>query len=71
MTVAEQIIHQVQTLPEAVQAEILDFVQYLKSKMEKGCSENVAWSDLSLTNAMRDMESEPSAYTLDDIKESL
>ena len=71
MTVAEQIIDHIKSLPEAVQAEVLDFVCYLEAKRKKGESENVEWSNLSLSQAMRGMESESSPYSLDDVKENL
>ena len=71
MTVAEQIIDHIKSLPEAVQAEVLDFVCYLKTKRNMAKSENVEWSDLSLSQAIRGMESESSPYSLDDVKENL
>lgn len=67
MTVTEQIIKHVKTLPEAVQAEVLDFVEYLEAKTEMAKSERTEWSDLSLSQAMRGMESESSPYSLDDM----
>jgi hypothetical protein len=69
MSVADEIIKHVKTLPESAQAEILDFVEYLKSKTQKAKTEKTDWSDLSLSQAMRGMESEPSLYSLDDINE--
>lgn len=71
MTVTEQIIEHVKILPEAVQAEILNFVEYLESKTEKAKNEKTQWSDFSLSQAMRGMESESSPYSLADIKENL
>ncbi|MEA1951078.1 MAG: DUF2281 domain-containing protein [Planctomycetota bacterium] len=71
MTVAEQIINHIKSMPEAVQAEVLDFVCYLETKREKAKTENTEWSDLSLSHAMRGMESESSLYSLDDVKENL
>ncbi len=71
MTVTEQIIKHVKTLPDAVQVEILDFVEYLESKTKKAKSERVDWSELSLSQAMRGIESETSPYSLDDVKEKL
>jgi len=63
MTVAEQIVQHLNTLPETAQAEVLDFVEFLESR-----SNNANWSGFSLTQAMRGMESEESPYSLNDIK---
>lgn len=35
MTVAEKILQRIQGLPESLQAEVLDFVEYLASKVKK------------------------------------
>ena len=71
MTVTEEIIKHVKTLPDAVQAEILDYVEYLESKTKKAKDEKSKWSDFSLSRAMRGIESEISLYSLDDVKEKL
>jgi len=63
MTVAELIMQHGNTLPEVDQSEVLDFVEYLESR-----SDRTNWSELSLSQAMRGMESEKSIYSLDDIK---
>ena len=72
MTTADQISQHLQTLPEPVLREVLDFVEFLKSrhKISKAREEDTMWTDLSLTSAMRGMEDEESPYTLTDIKES-
>jgi hypothetical protein len=36
MSLPEYIIKHIQNLPEAFQAEVLDFVEYLESKINKG-----------------------------------
>jgi len=64
MKVSEQIIQHVNMLPEAAQSEVLDFVEYLELK-----SDRANWSELSMSQAMRGMESEASLYSLNDIKE--
>ena len=69
MTVTEQIIERVKALPEAVQAEVLDFVEFLEAKTDT--SSNFTWSRFSLSQAMRGMESESTLYSLDDVKDSL
>lgn len=68
MSLAETIIKHIQTLPESKQVEILDFVEYLRSKVEK--QEIKDWTDLSLSSAMRGMEDEQTPYSLNDLKES-
>ena len=35
MTLTEEILQHVQTLPESVKAEVLDFVEYLELKARK------------------------------------
>lgn len=72
MSLAENIIKHIQNLPESFQAEVLDFVEYLESKINKGKKyegEETDWSELSLSFAMRDMEDEYSPYSLNDLKE--
>ncbi len=67
MSLAEKIIKNIQALPESKQVEVLDFVEYLRSNVEK--QERKDWTDLSLSSAMRGMEDEKSPYSLDDLKE--
>jgi hypothetical protein len=72
MAVAERIIQRVQRLPEREQAVVLDFVDYLLAKAERAHSreEERAWSEESLTLAMRGMEAEPGPdYTAGDVQE--
>ena len=71
MTVTEQIIKHVKTLPETIQAEVLHFIEFLELKEETDKKERADWSNLSLSQAMRGIESEASPYSLDDIKEKL
>jgi hypothetical protein len=68
MSIAEAIIKDVQALSESKQVEVLDFVQYLRSKAEKQEIKDLA--DFSLSSAMRGMEDEEAPYSLNDIKES-
>lgn len=68
MTLTEEIIQHVQTLPDPLKAEVLDFVEYLEIKSKK-VEEETDWSALSLSSAMRGMEKETSPYTVSDIKE--
>jgi hypothetical protein len=65
MSLEEKIIRHAQDLPESQKAEVLDFVEYLRTKIdEKG------WSEFSLSSAMRDLGDEDSPYSLDDLQES-
>ena len=50
----------VSSLPESKQLEVLDFVEYLKLKIEK--EENSDWSNFSISSAMRGMENEDQNY---------
>ena len=68
MSLANKIINNVKELPELKQIEVLDFIEYLRLKTER--QENIEWSTLSLSSAMRGMENEQSHYSLNDLKES-
>lgn len=72
MTISEKILKHIQGLPEPLQVEVLDFVEYLESKVGKGKKgeEESEWSTLSLAFAMRGMKDEHSPYSLDDIKKN-
>ncbi len=73
MAVADRIHRYVQRLPEPLQTEVLDFVEYLLYKVEQaeGEEDGRDWSALSLSLAMRGMEDEATPeYTLDDLKEA-
>ncbi|RPJ17092.1 MAG: DUF2281 domain-containing protein [Desulfobacteraceae bacterium] len=65
MSLEDKIIRQIQELPESKKAEVLDFVEYLKSKTGEK-----EWSEFSLSSAMRGMEDQISLYSLEDLKES-
>jgi len=72
MIVADQIHQRVLSLPEPLQTEVLHFVEFLWSKVGDEAEEfdAVAWSNLSLSMAMRGMEDEGEpVYTLEDLKE--
>ena len=51
--------------PESAQTEVLDFVEYLKSK-----GDDYRWGEFSLDSAMRGIAEEPSPYEVQDIKET-
>ncbi|MEK6672867.1 MAG: DUF2281 domain-containing protein [Nitrospirota bacterium] len=72
MSLPEKIFKHIQEMPESFQVEILDFVEYLESKIKKGKKiggEETDWPELSLSFAMRDMEDESSPYSLNDLRE--
>lgn len=67
MTLSEKISHEVQSLPESIQQEVLDFVEFLKTR--RAHAEDEAWSTFSLTQAMRGLEDEPDLYSVADLNE--
>lgn len=71
MPVSDKIHENVRKLPESLQTEVLDFVEFLLLKVERESdSRRDNWTDLSLTLAMREMEDEDSpTYTRDDLRE--
>jgi len=68
MDLVERIIEELKSIPESDQAEVLDFVEYLKSKKSRK-EEDSEWSRFSLASAMRGIEEEVSPYAVNDIKE--
>ncbi len=56
MNLADKIIKNAKELPELKQIEVLDFIEYLRLKTER--QENIEWSTLSLSSAMRGMEND-------------
>ncbi|MFH1038876.1 MAG: DUF2281 domain-containing protein [PVC group bacterium] len=71
MTTAEKIIQHISILPEYLQAEVLDFVEFIEEKNRclNQTDERSEWSKLSLSYAMRGMENEQTSYSVKDIKE--
>jgi hypothetical protein len=68
MSIEEKIIQYIHELPEHEKAELLDFINYLKTKGERrGMKE---WAEFSLSSAMQGMDDEDTPYSLDDLKES-
>ena len=65
MTTLEKIVENLRTMPESAQTEVLDFVEYLKSK-----GDDYQWGKFSLDSAMRGIAEEPSPYDVQDIKET-
>lgn len=73
MAVAEKITEQVQELPEPMQREVLDFIEYLLTRTEREAAtdDDRQWSRRSLSLAMGGMEDEDAGeYSIADLKES-
>lgn len=73
MRVTERIYEEVEKLPEPLQAEVLDFVQYLASKMERESTpdDELTSARLSLSLAMRGMEDEDTpSYSTSDLRDA-
>jgi hypothetical protein len=67
MTIAERIQKKVNLLPEPIQLEVLDFVDYL---LQRSRQEDVLWCKLSLRWALRGLEDEEwPEYDVQDLKE--
>ena len=69
MSTAEKIALELADLPPSDQAEVLDFVEFIKKR--KQMREEKDFKNWSLDSAMRGMEDEPDLYELKDIKESI
>lgn len=73
MSVTEKIYQHLQKLPQRHRVEVLDFVEYLESKAKRETiiQDDLTWSDISLSLAMRGMEDEDAPnYTTVDLKEN-
>ena len=71
MVITDKIQKYIQKLPESLQSEVLDYVEYLlaKAEYEKSRQEDKSWSDLSLNFAMRGMENDDDPdYSASDLK---
>lgn len=71
MSAVEKIQQYVQRLPQRLQVEVLDFVEYLLSRTERESiqQEEMDWAQLSVAFAMRGMEDEGMpAYSTEDLK---
>ena len=69
MTTLEKIVENLKKMPESVHAEVLNYVEYLKSK-ETGDGESYNWGEFALESAMRGIGEEPRPYGAQDIKEN-
>jgi hypothetical protein len=67
MAVVDLIQEKVKLLPEPIQREVLDFVDYL---LQRSRQEDLLWSKLSLRWALRGLEDEEwPEYDAQDLKE--
>jgi len=77
MGYAELIHLRLQTLPPEKQAEIYDFVEFIASRAVVPAAATrvpddwsfTEFSRVSMTQAMRGLENDPVAYSVDDLKE--
>lgn len=69
MTILEKIVENLKAMTESAQVEVLDFVEYLKTK-ETRESEDRQWQRFSLDSAMHGIAEEPSPYGVEDVKET-
>ncbi len=73
MRVSERIYEEVKKLPEPLQSEVLDFVQYLASRveLESTLDNELTAAGVSLSLAMRGMEDEETpSYSSQDLRET-
>ena len=68
MSVEKIIIQYINELPEHEKAEVLDFIDFLKTRGQRKAFKE--WTDFSISSAMRGMEAEDMPYSVDDLKES-
>lgn len=68
MTTLGKIVENLKTMPESAHAEVLGYIEFLKSKEDHG-GESYKWGDFALDSAMRGIAEEPSPYGMQDIKE--
>lgn len=74
MTTVQAITRHVHALPEEARREVLDFIEFLESRIRMSSDvakdDTAVWSIFSLTAAMAGMENESTPYTIADLKES-
>ena len=68
MTTPEKIVESLKTMPESAQTDVLDYIEYLKSREERG-GNGCQWTQFPLESAMRGIAEEPTSYEVQDIKE--
>jgi hypothetical protein len=70
MSLPERITDRLKRLPEPVQSEVLDFVEFLEAKQERAADARADehWARFSLAQALRDSDEEEELYSLDDLR---
>jgi hypothetical protein len=66
------IVDHIESLPDVAQLEVLDFVEFLKTRKmqyEERRADDKSWCNFSLASAMKGMEDEDTPYTSADIIE--
>jgi hypothetical protein len=72
MATVEKISEYLSHMPAPYQAEVLHYVEFLWSKLQKQDRDrdDLLWQELSLASALRDMdETDEVTYNVDDLKE--
>ena len=67
------IVDHLESLPDVVQLEVLDFVEFLQTRQmqyEERRADDKLWSNFSLVSAMKGNEDEEISYTSADIIEA-
>ena len=67
MTQSQKISDQIQQLPQNLQQEVFDFIEFLKIK-SKTTQDNEWWAGFSLSSAMSGLEDE-TEYQITNLKE--
>jgi hypothetical protein len=65
MVLNKKIQEYIRKLPQSLQEEMIDYLEFLLAKAQR---EDNEWSSLSLASALRGMENEPDLYSLSDLK---
>ena len=68
MSIEKIIFQYIHELPEHEKVEVLDFIDFLKTRGQRKAMKER--TDFSISSAMRGMEAEDTPYSLDDLKES-
>jgi hypothetical protein len=71
MSLSNQILEHLKSLPESAQTEVLNFVEYLETRCRTRtpADEDAEWAMFSLSSAMSGLDHEESPYSMDDLKE--
>lgn len=66
MVMNQTIQNYIEKLPASYQEVVVDFLAFLLAKAER--EQDVEWPNISVTCVMRDVEDEPSEYSIADLK---